>query len=146
MMALADDVARLVIDELWSDDFIFGVVETALMRPGRGRSARGSNRGGWRYEDRHDELMRFSRFVYELMESVRTRSLTAKDARLAVDAGPYAGFVLIADSKVRMVECLAERFRAGDTAWVHGYTEAGLPGSRVLHVRSWHDPSHRRIA
>jgi hypothetical protein len=145
-MALADDVAQQVIEELWSDAFVFGVVETALMRPGRGRSVRGSNRGGWRYEDRHGELMRFSRFAYELMESLRTGSLTAEDARRTVDAGPYAGFVLIADSKDQMVDCLAERFRAGDTAWVHGYTEAGLPGSRVLHVRSWHDPSHRRLA
>jgi hypothetical protein len=145
-MALADDVARQVIEELWGDDFVFGVVETALMRPGRGRSVRGSNRGGWRYEDRHGELMRFSRSVYELMESLRTGSLTAEDARLTVDAGPYAGFVLVADSKDRMVDCLADRFRAGDTAWVHGHTEASLPGSRVLHVRSWHDPSHRGIA
>ena len=145
-MALADDVAQQEIDSLWGDDFAFGVVETALMRPGRGRSVRGSNRGGWRYEDRHGDLMRFSRFVYELMENLRTGSLTAEDARRAVDAGPYAGFVLVADSKDRMVACLAERFRAGDTVWVHGYTEAGLPGSRVLHVRSWHDPSHRRLA
>ena len=63
-----------------------------------------------------------------------------------VEAGPYEGFVLVADSKDGMVACFAERFRAGDNVWVHGYTEAGLPGSRVLHVRTWHDPSHRSFA
>ena len=90
--------------------------------------------------------MRFSRFVAELMESLRSGSLTAEDARRAVETGSYAGFVLVADSKARMVEGLAERFRAGDNVWVHGYTEAGLPGSRVLLLRTWNDPSHRRLA
>lgn len=145
-MALADDIAQQAIEELWGDDFVFGVVETALMRPGRGRSAGGPNRGGWRYEDRCGELTRFSRSVYELMESLRTESLTGEDARRTVEAGPYAGFVLVADSKAEMVACLAERFRAGDNVWVHGFTEAGQPGSRVLHVRTWHDRSHRRLA
>jgi hypothetical protein len=145
-MARADDVAQQAIDSLWGDDFVFGVVETALMRPGRGHSARGSNRGGWRYEPRYGELMRFARFVTNLMESLRSGRLTAEDVRRTVDTGPYGGFVLVADSKAGMIASLAERFRAGDNVWVHGYTEAGLPGSRVLHVRTWHDPSHRSIA
>jgi hypothetical protein len=145
-MALEDDVAQREIEALWSDDFVFAVIETALMRPGRGRSARGSNQGGWRYEQRDDELVRFSRFVAELMEGLRFGSLTAEDARRAVEVGPYAGFVLVADSKARMVDALAERFRAGDNVWVHGFTEAGLPGGRVLLLRTWNDPSHRRLA
>ena len=80
-MARADDVAQQAIDSLWGHDFVFGVVETALMRPGRGHSPRGSNRNGWRYEARYGELMRFSRFVNDLMESLRSGSLTAEDVR-----------------------------------------------------------------
>src|SRR5690242_3558383 len=101
-MDVADDVAERVVEELWDDHFVYGVVETALMRPGRGQSVRGSNRGGWRYEVRHGEILRFARYVTDLMEGLRSGALTAEDARRAVGEGPYAGFVLVADSKVRM--------------------------------------------
>lgn len=144
-MATEDDVSRQVIEPLWAEDFTFGVIQTALMRPGRGHSARGSNRKGWRYEHRSDELGRLSRQVTDLMEGLRTGRLTPEDARRAVAEGPHAGFILLADSKERMIECLAERFRAGDNVWVEGWTPRGEPGDRVLLLNCWHDPSHRRI-
>jgi hypothetical protein len=70
----------------------------------------------------------------------------ADDVARQVVGELWSDFVLVADSKARMVECLAERFRAGDNVWVPGWTEPGLPGNRVLLLNCWHDPSHRPIA
>jgi hypothetical protein len=138
----ADADAQRTIDDLWSDDFTYGVIEPALMRPGRGHHVGGSNRAGWRHEERKGESERFHRFVAEVIDGLRVGHLTCEAARQRVAERGYSGFILICDSKNRMADDFAERLRHGDNAWVDGFTEPSLPGKRVLHVRCWHDPSH----
>ena len=139
------DLARRVVESLWDDSFTFGVVETALKRPGRGRLPGGSNLKGWRHEERRSELNRFNMFVGELCEGLRIGIFNATTASQKINQAKYSGFLFVADSKEKMVNIFSEWLIAGDNAWVEGYTEPGLPGHRVLHIRCWHDPSHDRV-
>jgi hypothetical protein len=140
----AHEFARSVVGGLWDHSFNFGVVETALKRPGRGRSSGGSNLKGWRYEKRGSELDRFNRFIGELIEELRSGSFNATLANQKTNQAGYTGFLFVSDSKEQLASLFSDRLIAGDNAWVEGYTEPGLPGHRVLHLRCWHDPSHER--
>jgi hypothetical protein len=142
---IAHGLARRVIEGIWDSSFTFGVVETALKRPGRGRSPGASNVKGWRYEERRSELDRFNKFVGGLIEGLRCDIFNATAASQKIDQAGYSGFLFVSDSKEQMVKIFSDRLNAGDNAWVEGYTEPGLPGHRVLHLRCWHDPSHERV-
>jgi hypothetical protein len=75
-MTVHEGIARRCIAARWESDFTFGVAQTALRRPGRGRSKHVSNKRGWRYETRIGELEKFSAFVGELVGRLELGTLT----------------------------------------------------------------------
>jgi hypothetical protein len=90
-------------------------------------------------------LDRFNRFTGELIEGLRIGLFNAVAASQKISQAGYSGFLFVTDSKEKMVNVFSDRLSAGDNAWVEGYTEPGLPGHRVLHLRCWHDPNHERV-
>ncbi len=90
-MTIHEEVARQCIAPLWTADFVYGVPVTTLKRPGRGRSAQGSNTRGWRYENRPRELERFDTFVGELVNEMRLLR-SVEWSRVAVDPVSIAAF------------------------------------------------------
>jgi hypothetical protein len=144
-MTIHEEIARRIIAARWEDDIAFGVVETALRRPGRGRSEHGSNKRGWRYEKRLAELEKFNAFVGELIGRLELGTLTAEAARQRIDEAAYADFACVAESMDHMIALFADYLRAGDNVWSEGWTPAGGPGNRVFRLRSWYDRSHPRI-
>ncbi len=144
-VTIHEEIARRCITRYWRDDFVYGVLETALKRPGRGRSGHGSNDRGWRYDDRPRELARFSAFMGELIRDLETGALDAESARLRIDESSYAAFPRIATSMDEMIACLADNLRAGDNVWSEGWSPPGLSGNRVFTLRSWYDRCHPRI-
>lgn len=144
-MTAHDAIARRCIAARWESDFTFGVAQTALRRPGRGRSNYGSNKRGWRYETRIGELEKFSAFVGEVFGRLELGTLSVGAARQKIDETAYADFVRVAESMDEMIAHFADYLRAGDNVWNEGWTPAGGQGNRGLQLTSWYDPTHPRI-
>ncbi len=144
-MTVHEQIAQRLVAKHWRDDFVYGVLTTTLKRPGRNRSAQGSNKRGWRYEERHGEVKRFDDFVGNLVRGLESGSLTAESAHQAIEESGYAAFVRVADSTEQTIGFLADFLRDGDNVWSEGWTPSGGPGNRLLHVKTWYDRSHSRI-
>ncbi len=144
-MSVHESIARQCIAARWESEFTFGVAQTALRRPGRGRSKHGSNERGWRYETRIGELQKFNTLVGEVIGRLELGTLTVEAARQRIDETAYADFVRVAESMDEMIAHFAGYLRAGDNVWIEGWTLAGGQGSRGFQLRSWYDPSHPRI-
>jgi hypothetical protein len=144
-MTVHEGIARRCIAARWESDCTFGVAQTALRRPGRGRTKHGSNKRGWRYETRIGELEKFSAFVGELVGRLEWGTLTVAAARQRIDETAYADFVRVAESMDEMIAHFATYLRAGDNVWNEGWTPAGCQANRGFQLTSWYDPSHPRI-
>ncbi len=129
-MTLHEEIATQCIAPLWTADFVYGVLVTTLKRPGKGRSAQGSNTRGWRYENRPRELERFDTFVGELVNNLHLGNLTAEAASQRIDVSGYGDFTGVAESLDQMIAFFAGYLTAGDNVWSEGWTPPRARESR----------------
>jgi hypothetical protein len=137
----ADEFARRCAEQVWPAGCRYAVVTSTLRRPGRGRSASGTNRGGWRAEDRPPVLARLDALAAEVVRGLASGSLSGGEARARVAEAGFAGCVRVAGSVGELAEQLAEVVRSGDNAW----TDCSPDGGAVVYLRWWSDPSHPRV-
>ena len=139
---MADEAARRVAEQAWSSGCRYAVVASTLRRPGRGRSAAASNRGGWRDETRRSVLARLDELAAEVVRGLASGTLTGDEARGRVAAAGFAGAIRVAESVDQLAGHLAEVMRSGDNIW----TDCSPDGGAVVYLRWWSDPSHPRPA
>ena len=134
------DFALKCVAEAWTSKYRFGILETTLRRPGRGQTARSTNRAGRPIEDRTAVLDSFNRLTADVVEGLRSGGATAAGARAKIDAAGFSEAIQVSESAAEMAEQLEWIFRSGDNVWADC-----SPAEVVVYLRFWSDKGHRRI-
>jgi len=138
----ADEVARRCVAESWSPATRYALVTSTLRVTGRGQSATGSNRGGWRVEERPAVLARLEKVAAELVRGLASGDLAVDEARDCLAESGFASAIRFAATADELAAQLTEVLRVGDNVWVDCSPVRG----GVIYQRWWADPSHPRVA
>lgn len=136
-----NEVAGRLAREAWAAASRVAVVTCTLRRPGRGRSAAGSNRGGWRQEERRAVLVRLDEITAQVVRGLTAGTLSPAEARTRVANAGFADAVRIAITVEELAVVLDEVMRAGDNIWV----DCSPDGRGVIYLRWASDPSHPKF-